>query len=61
MPANISFDQAATIPLGVTTAYLLMYNKPPHGHGLVNPVEASGIGHYKDVPFVVLGGSSSVG
>jgi hypothetical protein len=38
-----------------------MYNKPPHGHGLVNPVEASGLGHYKDVPFVVLGGSSSVG
>lgn len=47
------------MPLGVTTAFLLMYNKPPHGHGLVNPIEAPG--HYKDQPFVVLGGSANVG
>ncbi|KAF7771560.1 hypothetical protein Agabi119p4_5871 [Agaricus bisporus var. burnettii] len=59
IPANINFDQAATMPLGVTTAFLLMYNKPPHGHGLVNPIEAPG--HYKDQPFVVLGGSANVG
>lgn len=38
-----------------------MYNVVPHGIALVNPTEPSGPGHYKNEPFVVLGGASSVG
>ncbi|KAF5359794.1 hypothetical protein D9756_003555 [Leucocoprinus leucothites] len=61
IPSNISYEQAASIPLGLTTAFVAMYNSSPHGIGLVNPVEASGQGYYKAEPFVVLGGASSVG
>jgi NADPH:quinone reductase-like Zn-dependent oxidoreductase len=61
IPSNITYEQAATLPAGASTAYLGMYNKPPHGMGLVSPLEASGPGHYKNNPFIVLGGASSVG
>ncbi|KAF5359478.1 hypothetical protein D9756_003554 [Leucocoprinus leucothites] len=61
IPSNISYEQAASIPLGLATAFIAMYNSSPFGASLVNPVEASGQGHYKDEPFVVFGGSSSVG
>jgi NADPH:quinone reductase-like Zn-dependent oxidoreductase len=61
VPPNITYDQAASIPLGLTTAYVAMYNIIPHGIGMVNPVNPSGRGHYKDESFVVIGGASSVG
>lgn len=61
IPSNISFDEAASIPLGMTTAYIGMYHKAPYGMGLINPVVPAGQGYYKDNPFVVLGGASSVG
>ena len=38
-----------------------MYNQNPHGMGLVPPVSAEGKGKYTGSPFVILGGSSSVG
>jgi len=61
VPSNITFDQAASIPLGMSTAYLAMYNTSPHGIGLKNPVDPAGQGHSKGEPFVVLGGATSVG
>ncbi len=38
-----------------------MYNTAPHGIGLINPVDPSGQGRYKDEPFFVIGGATSVG
>ena len=40
----------------MTAAYLGMYHKAPYGMGLVNPIEPAGQGHYRNDPFVVLGG-----
>ncbi|KDR68607.1 hypothetical protein GALMADRAFT_231255 [Galerina marginata CBS 339.88] len=59
IPANVSYDDAATIPLGFTTAYVGLYNKKPYGLGLAPP--GSKEGNYAGTPFVILGGSSSVG
>ncbi|KAF9447412.1 GroES-like protein [Macrolepiota fuliginosa MF-IS2] len=61
IPSNITYDQACTIPLGLTTAYVSLYNTTPHGIGLVSPVEPAGQGHYKGEPILVLGGATSVG
>lgn len=47
--------------MGLTTAYVALYNARPHGIELVSPIEPSGQGYYKNQPFVVLGGASSVG
>ena len=38
-----------------------MYNKNPHGFGLLSPVSPEGKGKYAGKPIVILGGSSSVG
>ena len=61
IPENISYEQAATIPLALTTAYTGLYSKKPYGGGLEAPVEPTAVGKYAGSPIVVLGGSSSVG
>ncbi|PPQ66898.1 hypothetical protein CVT24_008513 [Panaeolus cyanescens] len=61
IPDSFSYDEAATIPLGLSTAYTGMYNPGPHGLGLAPPTSPETQGKYIGEPFVVLGGSSSVG
>ncbi|KAF8886002.1 GroES-like protein [Infundibulicybe gibba] len=61
IPPNISYDEAASIPVALTAAYVGLYHKVPHGIGLTPPVEESGRGKYSGKPLVVIGGSSSVG
>ena len=61
IPENISYEQAATIPIALTTAYTGLYSKKPYGGGLEAPVEPTAVGKYAGSPIVVLGGSSSVG
>ncbi|RXW19602.1 hypothetical protein EST38_g6248 [Candolleomyces aberdarensis] len=61
IPPNISYDQAATLPLALSTAYVGLYNIKPYGMGLKTPFKADAGGSYADVPLVILGGSSSVG
>ncbi|PFH50023.1 hypothetical protein AMATHDRAFT_75844 [Amanita thiersii Skay4041] len=51
LPSNMTFEDAATIPLGLTTAYL---------DSLPNPL-ISGLNRLAGESLVVLGGSSSVG
>ncbi|KIJ39260.1 hypothetical protein M422DRAFT_175459 [Sphaerobolus stellatus SS14] len=58
IPSNLSFDQAATIPLCITSAAVGLYLKD--GAGLQAPWEG-GEGKYKDQSIVIFGGSSSVG
>ncbi|CAA7269964.1 unnamed protein product [Cyclocybe aegerita] len=61
IPSNISYDQVATIPAVLSTAYLGLYNKKPHGAGLTPPFTPAGEGKYIGEPLIVIGGASSVG
>ncbi|TFK69668.1 GroES-like protein [Pluteus cervinus] len=58
IPSNISYDQAATLPTGLTTPYNGFYQ----GWGLTLPTKAAGgLGKYAGTPILVIGGSSAVG
>ncbi|KAJ2917339.1 hypothetical protein MD484_g3049, partial [Candolleomyces efflorescens] len=59
--SNITYDQASTIPVAITAAYVAFYAPAPHGLAFVPPVRPDGKGKYTDTPIVILGGSSSVG
>ncbi|KAH9918296.1 chaperonin 10-like protein [Fomitopsis serialis] len=63
IPGWMAFEEAATIPLGLATASLGMYNvhSTDTSAGLLPPWEPNGRDRYTGKPFVVLGGSSSVG
>jgi len=60
VPSNVSFEEASTIPLGLATAAVGLYNKTG-SVGLTPPWEAGGQGKYQGKPFVLFGGASSVG
>ncbi|KAG2361294.1 chaperonin 10-like protein [Suillus spraguei] len=60
IPANESFDSAATVPGGLTTAVVGLYGNQ-FGAGVAPPwMESAGDPESK-TPIVILGGSSSVG
>ncbi|KAH9830269.1 chaperonin 10-like protein [Rhodofomes roseus] len=69
IPDGLSFEQGATIPVGLITAALGLYTRglPPgkeldHGSaGLQAPWEEGGRGKYTGKPFFVFGAASSVG
>ncbi|KAG6840392.1 hypothetical protein C0991_007022 [Blastosporella zonata] len=61
IPSKLSFEDVATIPVGLTAAYVGLYNNKPHGLGLAWPTETANQGKYAGKPIVVLGGASSVG
>ncbi|OJA18217.1 hypothetical protein AZE42_06183 [Rhizopogon vesiculosus] len=61
IPSNLSFDSAATVPLGLDTALTGMYGKH-NGAGITPPWEEGGShDNTPDKPIVIIGGSSSVG
>ncbi|KAF6751370.1 chaperonin 10-like protein [Ephemerocybe angulata] len=61
IPSKISYEEAASFPTVLTTAYVGLYNARPHGLGFEPPVTEAGKGKYAGVPLVIIGGSSSVG
>ncbi|TEB33480.1 GroES-like protein [Coprinellus micaceus] len=61
IPPNVSSDEASTIPVAFTAAYVGLYNVKPHGMGFDTPVHTGARGKYKDTPIVILGGASSLG
>ncbi|CAA7269474.1 unnamed protein product [Cyclocybe aegerita] len=61
IPANVSYDGAATIPVALNAAYVGFYNAPPHGMGFAPPITPEARGKYAGMPIVILGGASSVG
>ncbi|KAH8112680.1 GroES-like protein [Phellopilus nigrolimitatus] len=63
LPSEISFDQAASVPLGLATAAIGLYEaRAQKGlDKLTPPWETGGKGLYSGKPIVVLGGSTSVG
>ena len=64
IPANVTTDQAATLPLGLNTAVFGLYNHEDGqiaNCGLFPPWEEGGQGKYAGKPILVFGGASSVG
>lgn len=65
IPPDITFDQAATIPLALATSAVALYHDPEDAVngtcGLTPPWEEGGRGKYAGQPAVVFAGASSVG
>ncbi|KDR68598.1 hypothetical protein GALMADRAFT_256880 [Galerina marginata CBS 339.88] len=61
IPPNVTYDQAASLPVVLTVTYVGLYNRNPFGVGLSPPISEETQGKYAGTPIVVLGGSSSVG
>ncbi|EMD40083.1 hypothetical protein CERSUDRAFT_103952 [Gelatoporia subvermispora B] len=63
IPSTLTFDQAASIPGALATAALGLFNPyvMERSVRLFPPWEVGGRGNFADVPFMVLGGASSVG
>ncbi|KAI0736270.1 chaperonin 10-like protein [Fomitopsis betulina] len=63
IPDNLSFDQAATIPLGLATAAIGLFNEENKNGSaaLYPPWKDGGLGKYSSEPIFILGGASSVG
>ena len=65
IPDNLTFDQAATIPLALATSAVALYHDGENviggTCGLTPPWEEGGRGKYTGQPTVVFGGASTVG
>ncbi|EKM58633.1 uncharacterized protein PHACADRAFT_253109 [Phanerochaete carnosa HHB-10118-sp] len=62
VPPNVTLDQASTLPIGLATAALGLYNrKGAGGIALTAPWEESGRGKYAGEPILIIGGASAVG
>ncbi|KAG5637959.1 hypothetical protein H0H81_002487 [Sphagnurus paluster] len=61
IPSHLSFEEAATIPATLATAFVGLYLPLPHGVGLVPPLETANRGKYSRKSLVVIGGATSVG
>ncbi|KAH7923728.1 GroES-like protein [Leucogyrophana mollusca] len=60
IPDNISFDQAASLPLCIATAVIPLYSQPTTGLGYQAPWDG-GRAKYSGQPILVLGGATSLG
>ncbi|KAI0080914.1 GroES-like protein [Panus rudis PR-1116 ss-1] len=63
VPSNLTFDQAASIPLGLATSFIALYGSgwERGGAQLPAPWSPEGQGKFAGHPIVIFGGSSSVG
>ncbi|PPQ66677.1 hypothetical protein CVT24_008830 [Panaeolus cyanescens] len=61
IPDGLQYEEAASVPLALSTAYGGLYHPNPLGLALAPPTSPEALGKYKGEPFVVLGGSSAVG
>jgi len=62
IPGNISVEEAATIPLGLATAALGLFDQySPGSAQLFPPWEDGGRGRYAGKPIVIFGGATSSG
>jgi NADPH:quinone reductase-like Zn-dependent oxidoreductase len=57
----LSYDEASTLPVAASTAYLGLYNITPYGLDLQSVLEENGVGAYKGKAIFISGGSGSVG
>ncbi|KAF6755399.1 hypothetical protein DFP72DRAFT_1121994 [Ephemerocybe angulata] len=61
IPDSISYEEAGTLPLALSTAYVGMYNTLPHGIELKPFTAPGGTGAYSGQAIFISGGPSSVG
>ncbi|KAH8079078.1 chaperonin 10-like protein [Cristinia sonorae] len=63
IPHNLSFDQAASVPVALSAAAFGLYGPKVNqgGAALTAPWKKGGRGQYVDQPIVIFGGASSVG
>ncbi|KAF5342057.1 hypothetical protein D9611_002077 [Ephemerocybe angulata] len=61
IPQNISYDEASTLPVVLSTAYVGLYAEHPRGLGLKPFTAPGGTGAYAGQAILIIGGSSSVG
>ncbi|THH30651.1 hypothetical protein EUX98_g3514 [Antrodiella citrinella] len=62
IPSQLSFDQAATIPVAAATAAVGLYSpNAAQSATLTAPWAEGGLGKYAGQPILILGGSSAVG
>jgi NADPH:quinone reductase-like Zn-dependent oxidoreductase len=65
IPSILTFDEAASMPLGIATSFVGLYapksDKQGGGAGLTPFYEQHGKGKYAGKPIVVLGGATSMG
>lgn len=61
VPAVISFDEAASLPIGLMTAATGLYQNGTLGAGLRAPWDDGGRGSYAGTQILIIGGASSVG
>ncbi|KAI0822576.1 GroES-like protein [Trametes gibbosa] len=65
IPQNVTFEEAASIPLALCTDGLVLYNQSPAAENLglrLKPVwEPEGAVAYADTPALILGGAASLG
>ncbi|KAI0351739.1 GroES-like protein [Trametes cingulata] len=65
IPDNVTFEQAATIPLALTTDALVLYNESPAPENLglrLKPFwEPEGAKAYAETPAFIVGGAASLG
>ncbi|KAF9527448.1 GroES-like protein [Crepidotus variabilis] len=61
IPANVTYDEAATIPICLGTAFSALFSEVPHGAGLPAPWTSEGRNIGSGKAILILGGASSVG
>jgi len=61
IPENISFDQAASVQVGIVPFTIALYAQQPEGLAYLAPWEEGGRGKYAGQPIVIMGGASSLG
>ncbi|KAF5326959.1 hypothetical protein D9619_004334 [Psilocybe cf. subviscida] len=61
VPENISIDEAASLPVTLSAAYVGLYQSAPDGLGLTPPTSSETQGVYGGTPLVIIGGTGSVG
>ncbi|THH31397.1 hypothetical protein EUX98_g2779 [Antrodiella citrinella] len=63
IPPNLTFDQAATIPVAMAAAAVGLYGRKVTmgGAALLPPWRKDGFGKYAGEPIVIVGGATSVG
>lgn len=62
MPENITFEQAASICVGILPFVAATYAPEPHGFGFTAPFEnEDGVGKYAGQPILIMAGACSLG
>ncbi|KAI0760994.1 GroES-like protein [Trametes elegans] len=65
IPDNITFEQAATVPLALTTTFMGLYNQSPAPENLglrLKPIwDPEGATAYAGTPVLIVGGAGSLG